>query len=147
MKTLKFDIDIQASREKVWDVLWGKDSYPKWAAAFSEGSMAETDWEEGSKVLFMDSHSRSGMVSSIHKKKAPEYMEFKHLGVVENGVEDTESEKVKDWAGALETYTLTENNATTHLHVSCDTAEEYEKMFSDMWPNAMNQIKKLSEEK
>jgi hypothetical protein len=86
-----FKTTINASREKVWDVLWGDDTYPKWTSVFSEGSKAESDWKEGSKILFTDGKG-SGMVSKIESKKSPEYMSFKHLGEMKNGVEDV-SEK------------------------------------------------------
>ena len=50
MERKEFTIDINAPREKVWDVLWQDDSYRKWTSVFSEGSHAETDWKKGSKV-------------------------------------------------------------------------------------------------
>ena len=42
---MDFKIEINASREKVWDVLFGKETYPQWTTVFSEGSMVETDWQ------------------------------------------------------------------------------------------------------
>ncbi len=52
MEKKQFKIKIAAPREKVWKILWGDNTYPAWTSAFAEGSRAETDWEEGSKVLF-----------------------------------------------------------------------------------------------
>ena len=77
MQRREFEIQINAAKEKVWNVLWNDASYKKWAAAFAEGSHAETDWKEGSKVLFMDSNG-SGMVSKIKKKEENKYMSFEH---------------------------------------------------------------------
>ena len=56
MENRNFSVDIKASREKVWNALWGDDSaYRKWSSAFTEGSYAVTDnWKEGTKVLFPD---------------------------------------------------------------------------------------------
>src|SRR5688500_12139966 len=107
MEKVNFTIDIRAPKEKVWEILWGDDTYNKWTSAFAEGSHAVTDWNEGSKVLFLDGKG-SGMVSKIESKKQNEFMSFKHLGEVKDGVEDTTSEKVSGWAGALENYTLKE---------------------------------------
>jgi hypothetical protein len=33
-------------------------------------------------------------------KKYLEFMSFKHLGMVKNGVEDLNSEQIKEWPGA-----------------------------------------------
>jgi hypothetical protein len=66
MEKMKFQTLINASKEKLWDTLWSDESYRAWTSAFMEGSMAETDWKEGSKVLFLDGKG-SGMVSRIAK--------------------------------------------------------------------------------
>src|SRR5215216_1793804 len=109
MEKKRFKIAISAPKEKVWKLLWNDAGYRQWTSVFSEGSMAETDWEKGSKVLFLDGKG-SGMVSRIADKVPNEYMSFEHLGIVENGVEDIKSEKVKEWAGAMENYTLKSEN-------------------------------------
>ena len=81
---MEFDIDIDAPREKVWNTLWNKETYPEWTAAFAEGSRAETDWQKGSKVMFLDAKN-SGMVSVIAENKPNEFMSIKHLGIIKNG--------------------------------------------------------------
>jgi uncharacterized protein YndB with AHSA1/START domain len=53
MQKLNFSTTIDAPKEKVWQVLWDHDNYRKWTAPFCEGSYAETDSKEGSKVLFL----------------------------------------------------------------------------------------------
>ena len=54
MKTQKYEITINATKEKVWEVLWTDETYRKWTSAFSEISSAESDWEEGSRIIFGD---------------------------------------------------------------------------------------------
>lgn len=71
--TKKFKTEINASPEKAWDVLWREESYSKWTAPFMEGSLAETDWQEGSKILFLDP-DRNGIVSQIKTKKQRIYV-------------------------------------------------------------------------
>ncbi len=131
-------------RKKVWSVLWDKNSYPKWTSVFAEGSDAITDWEEGSKVLFV-SGGGDGMVSRIETKRPNEFMRFEHMGVIKDNVEDTESEEVKKWAGATEAYTLKEENGTTELSVDMDITEDYKDYFISTWPKALEQVKQLSE--
>lgn len=138
-------MSIGASREKVWDILWSNDTYPKWTSVFSETSYAETDWKKGSKVLFLDG-SGSGMVSRIAENIPNEYMSIEHLGEVKNGVEDTESEKVKVWAGAHENYTLKSTPEGTELVVDMDITEEFAEMFKTIWPKALAKIKELAEQ-
>nr|MBA2421736.1 SRPBCC domain-containing protein [Chitinophagales bacterium] len=117
----------------------------KWTGAFQEGSYAETDnWKEGSKVLFLDG-KRNGMVSQVAANRPNEFMSFKHLGEVKDGVEDTTSEKVKQWTGGMENYTLKETNGVTELQVEMDITEEYKDYFANTWPKALEQVKALSE--
>lgn len=112
---------------------------------FFEGSYAETDnWKEGSKVLFL-SPERDGMVSRVAANKPNSFMSFEHLGIVKKGVEDTESEDVKGWAGAKEDYTLTEQNGKTKLLVEMDSNDEFKEYFLKTWPLALEKIKELAE--
>jgi hypothetical protein len=73
-------------------------------------------------------------------------MSFEHLGEVKDGVIDKDSDKVKQWAGAKENYTLKEASGVTILDIEMDTAEEYKDMFSQMWPKALLNVKELSEQ-
>jgi hypothetical protein len=145
METMNFSIDIDAPKEKVWNILWEDDSYRKWTTPFAEGSYAKTDnWKEGSKVLFL-SQGREGMVSKVAANKKNEFMSFEHLGVVKDGVEDTASDSVKSWAGAKENYRLTDVNGKTKLVVDMDSTDEFKDFFSKTWPVALEKVKELSE--
>lgn len=145
MEKIHFKTTIKAPKEKVWNVLWDLESYKKWTKAFSESSDVETDgWKEGSKVIFGDGNG-CGMIAMVAANKPNEFMSFKHLGQINNGVEDTTSDKVKDWVGALENYTLKENNGETELLIDMDINAEFKDMFSQMWPKALQSVKELSE--
>jgi uncharacterized protein YndB with AHSA1/START domain len=146
MQKINFSTTINAPKEKVWQTLWDDSSYRKWTSAFSEGSYAETDnWKEGTEVKFLDPNG-CGMVSRIATNRENEFMSFEHLGEVKDGVIDKDSDKVKQWAGAKENYTLKEASGVTILDIEMDTAEEYKDMFSQMWPKALLNIKELSEQ-
>jgi uncharacterized protein YndB with AHSA1/START domain len=144
MEKLNFSTTIHAPKEKVWSVLWDKDSYPKWTSVFAEGSDAISDWQEGSKILFV-SGTGEGMVSRIESKRPNEFMRFEHLGVIKNNVEDTESDAVKQWAGAKEAYTLSEENGNTLLSVDMDITPDFKDYFLSTWPKALEQVKQLAE--
>lgn len=144
MEKINFSISINAPKEKVWKTLWDDTTYRKWTSVFSSTSYADTDWKEGSKVLFLDSQG-SGMVSKIEANRPNEFMSFKQLGEVKDGVEDTESDKVKQWAGALENYTLKEVNGITELLVAMDTIDDFKGFLMETFPKALEQVKILSE--
>lgn len=144
MEKLNFKTVIDASPEKIWEVLWNDDTYRKWTSAFSEGSFAQTDWKQGSKILFLDGNG-SGMVSRIAESRPNEYMSFEHLGEVKDGIEDTTSDRVKAWAGAHENYTLKKVNGQTELSIDMDINDEYKDMFVKIWPVALENVKNLSE--
>lgn len=144
METLNFSITINASKEKVWDVLFTDATYREWAAEFAPGSCFETDWKERSKALFHDGKG-NGMVSRIAKNLPNEFLSIEHLGMVYEGKEDTASDEVKSWAGAKENYTLGENNGITTLTIDMDANSEWKDYFSKTWPKALDKVKEISE--
>lgn len=144
MEKQSFKITIDAPREKVWDILWDDTTYRDWTSVFSPGSTVETDWEEGSRILFLDD-KKDGMVSRIARKVDTEFMSFEHLGEVHNGVEDTGSEKVKKWAGATENYTLKDVNGKTELTVEMDVTDDFKDYFAKTWPKALDRLKSITE--
>lgn len=147
MKKLRFSVEINAPKEKVWNTMFNKDTYSVWTEAFSPGSRYEGSWDKGSKILFLGPGEKGdmGMVSRIKENRPYEYVSIEHIGVIENGVEDTTSDSVKQWAGALENYTFKEFNGKTEVLVDMDSNDEYAEMFQGMWPRALDKLKELAE--
>lgn len=145
MEKLKFNISINAPREKVWKILWDDKTYRKWTAPFSEGSYMESDWKIGGKTLFLGSEG-NGMVSTIDQLKENEFLSFKHLGMIKDGKEDLESEEIKKWSGLLETYALEYSENQTFLSVDLDIGDDYKVYFIETFPKALKIVKELSEE-
>ena len=144
MTKQEFKILIEASPEKVWNILWNDSTYPEWTSVFSEGSHAETDWEKGSKVLFLNANNE-GMVSKIADKIPNKFMSIKHVGTIKDGIEDLNSEEVKEWEGAFENYTLKAGDGKTELVVDMDITEEYQDYFQSTFPKALEKVKELAE--
>jgi uncharacterized protein YndB with AHSA1/START domain len=144
MNRVTFSITINAPKEKIWKVMLDESTYREWSSAFQEGSYAVTDWKEGSKALFLTPEG-SGMVSRIVGHRPNEFLSIKHLGTVKNGVEDTDSEKSKEWTNALENYTLREQDGKSTLTVEMDVTEEYRSYFEETWPKALGKLKEISE--
>jgi hypothetical protein len=144
MIKLKFSTDIKSPKDKVWSTLWDDKTYRSWTSAYSEGSYAVSDWNEGSKILFL-SPEGEGMFSMIAKKTPNEYMSFKHLGVVKEGKEQPSDAETEKWAGAMENYTLKDIDGGTQLTVEMDITEDHATYFSEAFPKALNKVKELAE--
>lgn len=149
MKKFETSIHINAPKEKVWDTMLGKDTYQEWTKPFNPTSRFEGDWSEGSKILFLgtdeNGENEGGMVSRIAKNVPYEYLSIEHLGIIQNGVEDTTSEKATSWAPAFENYTFTEKDGGTEVSIDQDLDEQYMEMFANMWPPALQKLKELAE--
>lgn len=140
MNRLKFQSTINAPKEKVWETLWNDATYRQWTSAFCEGSYAESDWQEGSRILFL-SPDGSGMFSIIEKMVPLEQMSFRHLGEIKNGVEEP-----KDWDDATENYYLKGNNGVTELTVEMGITPDFEQYLSSAFPNALDKMKEICEQ-
>jgi len=147
MQKLNFSIVINAPKEKVWNTMLNDKTYRLWTEAFGQGSYYKGNWDKGSKILFLAPGEKGemGMVSRIKENRLYEYLSIEHLGFVHDGKEDTSSDAVKGWAGALENYTFNERNGATEVLVDVDSNEEYAEMFQGMWPKALQKLKELTE--
>lgn len=143
-KTLRFAITINAPREKVWETIIGPDSYREWTAPFMEGSTFEGSWNTGDRIRFL-APDGSGMSAVIEASRRPEFISIKHLGEVHEGVEDHDSEKVRQWAPLYENYSLNDVAGATEYVVDLDVIPEFEQMMRDMWPLALEKVKAISE--
>lgn len=142
---LKKSIEINAPVEKVWKTIIEDETYRQWTAPFSPGSCAESDWNEGSRIVFADG-SGNGMLSRIKVLRPYEQITFLHEGMIVDGKEDFDSPEVLAWKGALETYYLEEKDGKTTMRVEQDMSEEDAKSdFPAMWDKALVLLKQLSE--
>lgn len=140
MPALHFTVNINAPKEKVWETLWDDATYRQWTAAFHPGSYAESDWNEGSKILFLGPDGR-GMFSVIDKKIPNQQMTFRHLGELKDGIEEP-----KDWGeDAIESYQLNDKNGGTELTVQVSGTGDFEEYLKNTFPTALDLLKKIAE--
>jgi hypothetical protein len=144
MHRLTFSVLIHALTQDVWQTMLEDATYRQWTSVFEEGSYAVTDWKEGSKALFF-TPAGNGMVSRIVAHRPNQFLSIQHLGTVKEGVEDMEEAEAKGWAGALESYTLREQNGSCMLTVEMDTNDEYRTYFEERWPKALGKLKEIVE--
>jgi uncharacterized protein YndB with AHSA1/START domain len=145
MKQIEFNIEINTTPSKVWKALWENENYKKWTTVFCEGSYAESDWKEGSKILFLIP-SGDGMYSKIETLIPNHKMYFVHLGEMKNFEEQPQTEITQEWSGARENYTLLEQNNFTLLNVTMDIVESHLEYFQTSFPKALEMVKKIAEE-
>ena len=149
MQRKHYSIRIHAPREKVWDVMLSDATYREWTKVFHDGSFFKGDWEQGSKMLFIGPDPEGGpdmgMIAYVRENRHPEFISLEHVGMVKGDEEDTTSEDVKKWTPAFENYTFTEIDGGTTVDIEIDVNEEYESMFEEMWPKALERLKELVE--
>jgi uncharacterized protein YndB with AHSA1/START domain len=149
MQKIRFSTIINAAPERVWHTALDDATYRDWTTAFNaRGSWYEGDWRQGSRILFLgpgDDGKIGGMVSRIKESRPHEFVSIEHLGMVQDGVEDTTSDAVKQWAPALENYTFTARDGQTEMIVEMDIDEAHRQMFEDKWPRALQKLKDLAE--
>jgi uncharacterized protein YndB with AHSA1/START domain len=143
-RLIEKDIDVDAPRERVWDILIGDATHRQWTAEFLEGSYAETDWHEGSTVRFLGP-DRTGLLGKIVASRRPELLDVEYTGVVGGGSDDTESELARAWAGLHETYRLAETGNGTRLAISAPMADPHYDDMVVAWDRALAKVKELAE--
>lgn len=151
MKKLQFKKEINATAQKVYDLMLGlndKRTYEHWTSAFNPTSTYEGSWEKGSKIHFVgvDEHGKKGgMVSEIEDHQPAQFISIRHYGILDGDMEITTGEQVEKWAGGHENYSYQENNGTTIVTVDIDVVEEYLDYFNNTYPTALDKLKEISE--
>lgn len=143
-RPIEKEIDVDAPRERVWEVLTSDSTYRQWTAAFMAGSHAETDWQEGSSVRFLGPDG-TGLVGRVVVSRPPDLLDVEYTGVVGGGHEDTTSEQARPWSGTHETYRLTEAGGGTHLAISAPMEDAYYDDMAGAWDRALAMVKELAE--
>lgn len=146
MPTLRFRIDIYADRAAVWETMLSPDTYRDWTSEFAAGSYFEGSWDEGQRIRFL-APDGNGVSSVIAEHRPREFVSIKHLGMISQGVEDTESEAVRRWAPAFENYTFTDAGESTVVDVEMTVPPEDEPHLAKTWPKALARLKTLCEER
>lgn len=85
------------------------------------------------------------MVSTIDSLRIPYEVVFKHLGLLQDGVEDTKSREVMEWSGAQEKYFLTEFEGFTKLVGEVQTSEMHEEHMRGAFEKGFEVVKQIAE--
>lgn len=151
MKTLRYQKDINATAEKVYNTMLGLDNmetYNQWTAEFNPTSTYEGSWEKGSKIYFIgtdENGKKGGMVSEIADNIPFRFVSIRHYGILDGTKEITEGPEVEEWAGGLENYSFEEKKGVTTITVETHATEDYVAYFNTTWEKALNKLKELAE--
>lgn len=144
MNTQHHEILIRAPRQRVWATMLHSPTYERWTAEFCDGSRFEGSWDAGAAIRFL-APGGNGMVSEIAEHRPTEFVSIRHLGVIENGREDTRSDAVRAWAPCLENYAFADAGEGTRVTVDMDVIGEYEAFMAEAWPRALARLKAICE--
>ncbi|MDQ3014544.1 MAG: hypothetical protein M3Q73_01625 [bacterium] len=142
MQKMRFTIEISASKEKVWEVLWSDKTFRDWASIIDESSYMVGEMKEGNEVQFISSVSGYGVTSLVEKLKLYELVVLRQIvDTKEHGT----GERKKEWADGTESYHLTGNDTITTLTTELDVPKEQIETFQVRLPKALQRIKELTE--
>lgn len=145
METLSYERVINATKQKIWDVLWSPETYGEWTQFFSPGSVMKSDWLVGGKTHFLNAEGK-GLISTIDSLEQPDQVIFKHLGTVDKeGNEDTRSKEVMEWSGFFEKYILIDFDGRTKLHIEIQTEKDWREYMDNGFTKGLEVIRNLAE--
>lgn len=139
MKNLEYQIQIHATAEKVWDVLFTQDSDKNWKSAVNEGSFFEGNWEEGTIMKFLDSEN-NGMYNLVEKNIPNQELKMKHIGWILNG-----ELSPQNWEDSTIEYLLKPNENGILLTAKINALDEFVDFFNSKYPQNFQNIKNLAE--
>lgn len=142
MKEMQFKVEINASRERVWDTLWQDETFRVWAGIIDPGTYMVGDLIEGNEIQFISSENGYGVTSMVENLTPGVFLLLRHSAdTQENGTK----ERKKEWTGGMESYSLAENDGVTTLTVKFNIPQKMEEYFNVNYPKALEQVKRLAE--
>jgi len=142
MERVRFAIEIKASREIVWNVLWKDETFRAWADIIDEGTFMKGALVEGRDVEFISSINGYGVTSRVHVLRENEFVLFRHQS---DTMSFGDAARANEWTGGEESYTLAEKGGCTILTVDVDLPSEQVETFLDRQPRALECVKRLAE--
>lgn len=151
MKTLSNSIQINASAERVWQVLWNESTIKVWAAAYGPGmEFRGGDWQEGNQTTIADANGNGGY-GIIEKVIPNQLMRIREKGWILNwkalspDYSVTIGDKELVWEAGIGEFRLEEQNESTKLSIEIELGDDWASILEDVFPKALQLIKNLAE--
>ena len=138
-------IEINAAAEKVWDVLTKQEYTSKWAVEFAGGAefYIESDWRQGSPVLWKDHDGNVIVEGNVTAARPNEFLRFTVFDTSGKRPPVTEEDGI--------TYNISEHNSKTTLQVlqgdfsAMPEGEKFQQMTAQIWGRILPKVKELAE--
>lgn len=142
MNQLQFQVEIHATKQKVWDTLWHDTTFRQWASLIDPGTYMVGELKEGNEVQFISAENGYGVTSLVEKLTPGEFLLLRHQADTQDtGTRDRDDE----WTGGTESYKLEEKGGLTTLTAAFDVPPELEEYFKANYPKALEKVKALTE--
>jgi uncharacterized protein YndB with AHSA1/START domain len=136
---IKKSIEINASDDKVWNTLTTRELIKKWAIAFEEGTVVESDWTEGAIVTWKNAEGRNLIKGKVEVSYPSKLLKLRYFDD-ENAADDAATGEYQ------EHYLLSEQEGKTTFTVdSGPLSDHYIKSLDPQWDRALKLIKQLAE--
>ena len=142
MKEMQFSIEINATKERVWDTLWEDETFREWASIIDPETYMVGELKEGHEIQFISAASGYGVTSRVERLVAGEFVQLRHRADTQD---EGERAREEQWTGGAESFSLAEKDGTTTLSVALDVPPELEEVFAVSYPKALERVKVLAE--
>jgi uncharacterized protein YndB with AHSA1/START domain len=137
--TIKKHVEVNATADKLWEVLTAPQYVSQWANAFGEGTYVETDWQKSSEVLWKDKDGNVGARGTV---------EMSDKGSLLKVLFPDEQESERTARPYTETYAMSDDDkgrATLSINAG-PLALKHMKEHEPLWDKAIAKIKELAEQ-
>lgn len=140
---MQFTVEIKATKETVWNVLWQDETFRQWAGIIDPGTHLVGELKQGNEVQFISANGY-GVTSLVAELRENEFLLLKHQADTKKS---GQQERDKEWTGGEESYALEEQNGTTIVTAAFDVPPDLADYFTENYPKALDKVKKLAEER
>lgn len=130
-------ICIRASLKNIWDIVLNPNN--QWGTAFGGGAIAETDWNEGSLIIWRDAENNIGATGVVEVHRPEEYLQLHYY-------DDVEQKPETALGDYYEKYRIVPDKDGYILSIEVGKMAKSDIPFHQkMWDDAINIIKELAE--
>lgn len=140
MTRLYFNINIDAPKNWVWNLMWSKETFGLWMSPMGEGHYYEPALFKGGDVRWL-TPSGDGMFGKVKELIPEELIVFEHHGWVNKGINCLD-----DPFRSEEKFALAYNQNVTTVSLEVDTFEEYVDLMKEKYPQVLAALKQMAEQ-
>jgi hypothetical protein len=148
MKKIQHSIEINASKEKIWETLWSDKTFRDWSNIIDEGTYLDGELEEGNEINFIGSSEGGasyGVTSKIEKLIPNQFILLAKTADIIVDKDGKIEKRAEQWTGGMESYELEDNNGNVKLTIIEEIPDELLEYFDAKIPEVLKRVKVLSE--